>query len=54
MRTDGENDYVFVMNFSEESKSVILDDNNYVDMLTNEEVNKELTLNKYEVRVLKR
>ena len=42
------------MNFSEESKSVILDDNNYVDMLTNEEVNKELTLNKYEVRVLKR
>ena len=54
MRTDGENDYVFVMNFSEESKNVILDDNNYVDMLTNEEVNKELTLNKYEVRVLKR
>ena len=41
MRTDGENDYVLVMNFSEESKSVILDDNNYVDMLTNEEVNKE-------------
>ena len=54
MRTDGENDYVFVMNFSEENNTVVLDDNKYVDMLTNEEVSGELKLNKYGVKVLKR
>ena len=54
MRTDGENYYVFVMNFSEENNTVVLDDNKYVDMLTNEEVSGELKLNKYGVKVLKR
>ena len=54
MRTDGENDYVFVMNFTEESKKVLLDNNEYVDMITDEVLSGELKLNKYEVRVLKR
>ena len=42
------------MNFSEENNTVVLDDNKYVDMLTNEEVSGELKLNKYGVKVLKR
>lgn len=54
MRTDGENDYVFVMNFSEDSKIVVLDDNKYLDMLTNEEVSGDLKLSKYDIRILKK
>ena len=54
MRTDGESDYVFVMNFTEESKKVLLDEKEYIDMLTNEVVSGEVKLNRFDVRVLKR
>ena len=54
MRTDGENDYIFIMNFNEEGKSVILDEQKYFDMLVNKEVSGNLELKKYDVKVLKR
>ena len=54
MRSDGESDYVFIMNFTEESKNVLLDEKEYIDMLTNEVVSGEVKLNRFDVRVLKR
>lgn len=52
LRTDGENEFVFLMNFSEEEQTVNLRSSGY-DMLDEKEVSGAIPLNVYEVKVLK-
>ncbi len=52
-RTDGETEYVFIMNFSEENKTVILD-GKYIDMLTDTEYDGKAELNVYQIIIIKR
>lgn len=54
LRTDGEHDFVFVMNFTSEEQQVELDGSIYVDQLTGEDVHSLLQLAAYEVAVLRR
>ncbi|MGM0920361.1 MAG: beta-galactosidase [Bacillota bacterium] len=54
LRTDGENDYVFVMNFSSAQQTVELGNDTYTDMLKKEEVSGQMDLPLYGVAVLKR
>jgi beta-galactosidase len=54
MRTDGENDYVFLMNYSEGDRVVILDNFEYTDVVTGEPVEKKVELSLYGLRILKR
>ncbi|HZG75760.1 MAG TPA: beta-galactosidase [Paenibacillus sp.] len=53
-RTDGEREYVFVMNFSGAPQTVALDDRAYVDLETGESVSGELALPTHGIRMLKR
>jgi beta-galactosidase len=52
-RSDGKRDYLFLMNFSEEKKPVVLD-GPYVNMVSGEELKGTVILDVYEVRVLSR
>jgi beta-galactosidase len=52
MRSDGEKTFLFVMNFSEEEKTVNLGESPCQDILTGESLQGKLTLPKYGVRVL--
>lgn len=52
-RQDDHNDYVFVMNFTEESQPITFH-SPVIDMVTGEELIGDLTLEKYEVRVVKK
>ena len=54
LRTDGETEHLFVMNFTSESKSVSLGDAVLVDVLTKLQVTGDLNLEPYGVRVLTR
>jgi beta-galactosidase len=54
VRTDGENDYVFVMNFSGKEQSVTLDGRDYTDMETGQTLETVLSLPVSGVRILKR
>lgn len=54
LRTDGETDYVFVMNFSGETRSVQLDGRSYIDMESGETVAGALELPANGVAVLRR
>jgi beta-galactosidase len=54
VRSDGENDFVFVMNFSTQSAQVRLDARPYRDMLTGETLPQAIMLDAYGVRVLLR
>ena len=53
-RTDGENDFVFLMNFTNSLKTVELDKKTYIDVLTNTYVSGVITLEEYGVKILKR
>ncbi len=53
-RSDGENDYIFIMNFSPEERKVILPDESFTDMLEGNKVEGEITLPGYGVRILER
>ncbi|WP_168123501.1 beta-galactosidase [Paenibacillus sp. HB172176] len=53
-RTDGENDYVFVMNFSGRAQEIRLDDRRYTDLETGEPSGPKLALDANGVRILKR
>lgn len=53
-RTDGEFDYVFVMNFSEEDKDVQLTEAEYMDFLEETSAPNELRLPAFGVKLLKR
>ncbi len=52
-RTDGENEFVFVMNFSEEEKTVELG-KGYTDILTGRELPAAYTMGEYEIVIFKR
>ncbi len=55
MRTDGENEFIFVMNFSCENRTVSLkDEGPCEDMLTGERAGGEMSLAPYGVRVLRK
>jgi beta-galactosidase len=54
MRTDGEKDYIFVMNFTQEEKTVELDEKEYIDILNGETLGRKLTVPGYGVKILKR
>jgi len=54
MRTDGENDYVFLMNFGNKESAVTLDNFDYTDLLTGEKAPKEIQLPVYGLKILKR
>jgi beta-galactosidase len=54
MRTDGENDFIFLMNFSSNEQTVTLDDYNYTDLLSGNEINNVVKLSQYDLRVLMR
>jgi beta-galactosidase len=53
VRQDGEKDYVFVMNFTEEMQTAVFEQQ-AKDILTNEELSGEVTLNPYEVKIAER
>lgn len=52
IRTDGESDYIFVMNFSGEAKRVTLDGTRYSDFISGEAIGAELVLAPYGVKVI--
>ena len=53
MRHNENNIYIFVMNFTDEEKTVDLGDEEYLDMISGEKVEKEIVLEKYKVKILK-
>ena len=52
-RSDGDQDYIFVMNFNEEPKQIELN-SAYVDLLTEQTVDATVTLERYGVMVLRK
>jgi beta-galactosidase len=54
LRSDGEHDYVFVLNFSGRAAEVQLDDADYRDAESGEALSGRLELARYEARILKR
>ena len=55
VRTDGENEYIFLMNFGQQTQTVELDAKTYWDMMSQETLEaSSLRLEPYGVRVLKR
>lgn len=54
LRTDGEHDYVFILNFSGAEAAVSLDARQYVDVETGESLSGRFSLPVYGVRILKR
>ncbi len=53
-RTDGENNYIFVMNFTDDEKEIELEDLEYTDLLSEGYVKKEILLPAYGIKVLKK
>ncbi|MFS0636166.1 beta-galactosidase [Mesobacillus foraminis] len=51
VRQDQENDYIFIMNFTEEQQNVTLE-SSVTDLITGEELSGDLTLEKYEARIV--
>jgi beta-galactosidase len=54
LRTDGDKEFIFLMNFSEKEQIVKLDSKKYIDMLSKEEIQGEISLPLYGIRVLQR
>ena len=55
LRTDGEKDFIFLMNFVDEVKQVFLEENiNYIDLLTGSKVNGKVDLEGFGIMVLER
>jgi beta-galactosidase len=52
-RSDGETNFVFVMNFNDQPTSVALDRADYVDMLTGETAERQIELGAYGLRILR-
>lgn len=53
-RSDGENDYIFIMNFSPEERNVDLPDESFTDVLNGNKVEGNITLSGYGIRILVR
>ena len=54
LRTDGENSYIFLMNFSEDEKRFEVDDYDYYNFLSKEKIDKTITLSPYGLIILKK
>jgi beta-galactosidase len=54
LRTDGDKEYIFLMNFSDKEQLVKLDTQKYKDMISNKDIEKEILLPLYGVKVLMR
>ena len=54
LRSDGDNDYIFLMNFSGRAESILLDERGYTDVETGEQSGVEIDLAVNGVRILKR
>jgi len=54
VRSDGESDFVFLMNFAEEARAVDLGDEALTDVLTGESAAGTVTLERYGLRILQR
>jgi beta-galactosidase len=55
LRTDGERDFVFVMNFSKDEKVINLkDEDSFIDLLSENTITGQLSLKGYDVKVLQR
>lgn len=54
LRTDGENSYIFLMNFSEDEKRIEVDDYDYYNFLSKEKIDKTITLSPYGIIILKK
>ncbi|MDT8715164.1 beta-galactosidase [Clostridium sp. 19966] len=52
-RIDGENKYIFVMNFSNEEKTIELKEADYTNLLTGEAVEKQMVIKPYGIEILK-
>ena len=52
-RTDGEHDYIFILNYTTENRTVLLDAGEYTDLLDGKTHTGSVTLEKYGVKVLK-
>ncbi|WP_217586495.1 beta-galactosidase [Lentibacillus saliphilus] len=52
-RTDGQNNYIFLLNFSEENKLVELDNGSYINVLSGAVVNAAIELSPFGVSILK-
>ncbi len=52
-RTDGEHDYIFILNYTTENRTVLLDAGEYTDLLDGKTYTGLVTLEKYGVKVLK-
>ena len=52
-RTDGEQDYIFILNYTTENRTVLLDAGEYTDLLDGKTHTGSVTLEKYGVKVLK-
>ncbi|SHM67414.1 beta-galactosidase [Gracilibacillus kekensis] len=53
IRTDGSNEFIFLMNFTNETKKIVLHDQKYQDILNGSTVTESLTIEKFGVKVLK-
>ena len=53
MRSNKDNKYTFIMNFTEEEQKVTLGKEEYVDMISGEKVNNEIILKQYGLKILK-
>ena len=53
MRCSNDNKYTFIMNFTEEEQKVSLGNEEYVDMISEEKVSKEIVLKRYGLKILK-
>jgi beta-galactosidase len=54
VRTNGEDSYIFLMNFSEDEKTVEVDNCTYYDFLSTEKIDKTVTLAPYGLIILKK
>jgi beta-galactosidase len=54
VRTDGDSDFVFIMNFAPHAQTVMLDDRRYIDMIADAPAFGALELPPYGIRILRR
>lgn len=54
LRTDGENDFIFLMNFSDSEKKIKMEDSNCYDFISKEKLDKIITLAPYGIVIIKK
>ena len=52
LRTDGNKDFIFLMNFTGEDVTVELDDFDYEDLVTSSKVEKKIILSKFGIKII--